>query len=71
MNRTDVEASRDLAERYVKVCDELLASHIDIRGTPSRQEWDDTAWIAGKATGAHRRLSLDLTGALSHMRRRR
>lgn len=69
MRRSDVEASRDLAARYVAACDELLATEYrDSDGTP--EAWSMTWVIAGKQTGAHRRLSLDLTRALAHMRRR-
>lgn len=72
MNRSDVEASRDLALRYVEACDELLAmKHEWHRGGETVLEpWRATWHIAGKATGAHRRLSLDLSRALSYMRRR-
>lgn len=74
MRRADVEASRHLAARYVKACDELLATtarHYEPRsGATSTTPWRDTWQITGKATGAHRRLSLDLTRALAHMRRR-
>lgn len=74
MNRSDVKASRDLAARYVKVCDELLAAKYETwngMGKPRTfEDWRDTGSIAGKQTGAHRRLSLDLTRALAHMRRR-
>lgn len=74
MRRSDVEASRELAERYVAACDELLATKFemwqDFGRPPLTEDWDWTHSIAGKQTGAHRRLSLDLTRALAHMRRR-
>lgn len=74
MNRADVKAARDLAAEFVKASDALLA-------TPNRswdhedrkyveQPWHATYQIAGKASGAHRRLSLDLTRALARMRDR-
>lgn len=74
MNRRDVKAARDLAAAFVKVSDELLAAKFS-SWSPDKQEyvkseWRDTAYVAGKQTGAHRRLSLDLTRALAHMRRR-
>lgn len=74
MRRADVEASRDLAKRYVKACDEILAMttfyYDTADGLTKRRPWTWTNSIAGKDTGAHRRLSLDLTRALAHMRRR-
>lgn len=74
MRRSDVEASRELAARYVQACDELLTmTDLDYHvppGQPNRKPWTWTNSIAGKQTGAHRRLSLDLTRALAHMRRR-
>jgi hypothetical protein len=66
VNRSDVEASRALAIRYVKACEELLAKR-----APNGQTWDQSWIVGGKVSGAHRRLSLDLTRALAHMRRRR
>lgn len=80
MNRTDVKASRDLAAQYVKACDELLSiTWLEPFFDPKDgtflgrmpKQWRTTDVIAGKQTGAHRRLSLDLTRALAHMRRRR
>ena len=74
MNRKDVEAARDLAARFVEASDELLATphktwNADAQAYRERP-WRETWLIAGKASGAHRRLSLDLTRALAHMRRR-
>lgn len=71
MNRSDVKASRDLAARYVEVCDELLATKIHLPGASTHgEDWAVSWMIGGKLSGAHRRLSLDLTRALAHMRRR-
>lgn len=77
MNRADVKASRDLAAKYVEACDELLGLEYatgdfdrDNHWVRRTEPWRTTDSIAGKQTGAHRRLSLDLTRALAHMRRR-
>lgn len=71
MNRADVKASRDLAKQYVEVCDELLATKQYNPGASYHgQDWQSTWVVTGKLTGAHRRLSLDLTRALAHLRRR-
>ena len=72
MNRSDIQDARDTAERFVTKCDELLETkQRSWNGKEYIVEpWNETCWIAGKLTGAHRRLSLDLTRALAHMRRR-
>ena len=72
MNRSDIQDARDTAELFVTKCDELLATtERSWNGKEYTEEpWNETCWIAGKQTGAHRRLSLDLTRALAHMRRR-
>lgn len=74
MNRKDVVAARDAAERFVTLCDELLEmkyrSWDPDTGKYIERPWVETWLIAGKTSGAHRRASLDLTRALSHMRRR-
>lgn len=77
MNRDDVKRARDLAAQFVKASDGLLTT-MNRTWEPAGPEgaklvasrWKDTGQIAGKATGAHRRLSLDLTRALAEMRRR-
>jgi hypothetical protein len=74
MDRKDVKAARDLAAAFVKASDELLAAQYESwdykTGNRTAEAWKYTGLIAGKQTGAHRRLSLDLTRALAHMRRR-
>jgi hypothetical protein len=74
VNRKDIADARDLAEEFVRASNELLAKR-DRRWNHETEQyvdhrWDNTWTIAGKQTGAHRRLSLDLTRALAHMRRR-
>lgn len=75
MRRADVIAARAAAQRFVELTDELLAEKQRTYDFETKayveQEWSETAWIAGRLTGAHRRASLDLTRALSWMRRRR
>ena len=72
MNRSDIQDARDTAERFVAKCDELLETKQ--RSWDGNQyaegPWTETWGVSGKLTGAHRRLSLDLTRALAHMRRR-
>lgn len=74
MNRHDIKAARDTAAAFVKASDELLATKERRWDHEARTyvetKWTETWLIAGKQTGAHRRLSLDLTRALAHMRRR-
>ena len=75
MTRSDVEKARNLASDFVAASDALLAATGHRWNQETREydviEWRATHQIAGKLTGAHRRLSLDLTRALAHMRRRR
>ena len=75
MTRSDIIKARDLAAEFVAASDAVLAA-TDHRWNQETGEYDVIEWretwqIAGKLTGAHRRLSLDLTRALAYMRRRR
>jgi hypothetical protein len=74
MNRRDVIRARDRAREFADACDELLA--LKYRSWRSEEnhyvdvDWTETWVVAGKVSGRQRRLSLDLTRALAHMRRR-
>lgn len=70
MNRRDVEAARDLASEFVAASNELLNTKVRFWSHDDEVLWQETWQVAGKTSGHHRRLSLELTRALAHMRRR-
>lgn len=72
MNRCTVEAARTEAQRFIKRCDELLATQVGAYEPTTRsrvvRKWQHST-EAPKQTGAVRRASMDLTRALAEMRK--